>query len=259
MSGFPGQGVKIGNKYFSYGFTTNDTSFKQIGYLNALDENGNLIFEKFYPLYNNFSFRKMVEYNNSLYAIAHIDSLVHPDTLGRLVHFSKISSETGKMEWYQIYKHWYGYNEIHNFYKVNDGFLMCGSSVNQNRFNEFDSTGIIEGDAWFLKVDTNGCIIPGCKPNVYGGIQHVLHDNSLIEVYPNPAKESFTINFKGKFLQNTSNEIFIFDAAGKQLYQQELIANQTTVIIENSFNYCGFAFLVIKNSGGIFYKKIILQ
>jgi hypothetical protein len=136
---------------------------------------------------------------------------------------------------------------------------MCGSAINPNRFPEFDSTGIIDNDAWLLKVDTNGCIIPGCNPNIYSGVQHILHDNSAIEVFPNPASDYFTINLKNQNLFNTSNEIYIFDAAGKQLFNQKLKANQTTVSVENTFNYCGFAFLVVKNSNGTFYKKIILQ
>lgn len=108
-------------------------------------------------------------------------------------------------------------------------------------------------------VDTNGCIIPGCNPKIYGGIQHVLHDNSLIEVYPNPSIGFFTVAFKNTALFNCSNEIFIFDAAGKELYNQKMNSSQTSLKIENTFNYSGFAFLVVKNGNGTFYKKIILQ
>jgi hypothetical protein len=108
-------------------------------------------------------------------------------------------------------------------------------------------------------VDTNGCIVPGCNPNIYSGIQHILHDNSVIEVFPNPAKEIFTVSFKNKDLFSLSNEIFIFDASGKQLFNQKLNAHQSAVAVENNFNYYGFAFLVVKNSNGTFYKKIILQ
>jgi hypothetical protein len=264
FSGFWGgnQGLKIDNKYFNYGSTGTyrygNGAFSK-GYLNAIDEDGNIILEKFYTQHQEFLFTKMIEYNGSLYAVAHFDSLVHPDTIGRLVHFSKISSETGQMQWYQVYKHWSLYNQINNLYKTKTGFLMCGSAINPNRFPEFDSTGIIDNDAWLLKVDTNGCIIPGCNPNIYSGVQHILHDNSAIEVFPNPASDYFTINLKNQNLFNTSNEIYIFDAAGKQLFNQKLKANQTTVSVENTFNYCGFAFLVVKNSNGTFYKKIILQ
>lgn len=108
-------------------------------------------------------------------------------------------------------------------------------------------------------MDTNGCILPGCNPNIYSGIQHILHDNSVIEVFPNPAKEIFTVSFKNKDLFSLSNEIFMFDASGKQLFNQKLNAHQSAVAVENNFNYYGFAFWVVKNSNGTFYKKIILQ
>ncbi|MBC7382162.1 MAG: T9SS type A sorting domain-containing protein [Bacteroidia bacterium] len=259
ISGFLGQGVKINNKYFSYGFTSNSTNLNEIGYLNASNEDGNLLFEKFYPMQQNFSFRKMIEYNNSLYAIAALDSLINNVTFTRFVQFSKISAETGNIEWYQLYKHYSRNNEIHNLYKVDNGFLMCGNAVNQNRLKEFDSTHRIESDAWLLKVDTNGCIIPGCKPYVYSGVQHILHDNAIIEVYPNPVGEYFTITFKNQQLFNGSNEIFIYDMAGRELFNQTLKALTSSIKLQNTFNYSGAAFLVIKNDAGMFYKKIIFQ
>ena len=201
----------------------------------------------------------MIAYNNSLYAIAEIDTLIDNVTFTRYVQFSKISAETGNIEWYQLYKHYSRYNEIQNLYKVDNGFLMCGNAVNQNRMKEFDSTGIIESDAWLLKVDTNGCIIPNCKPYVYSGIQHVLHDNAMVEVYPNPIKEFFTISFKNQQLFNGSNEIFIYDMAGRELFKQTLKDQAASIRIQNNFNYSGAAFLVIKNDTGMFYKKIIFQ
>ncbi|MCC7534146.1 MAG: T9SS type A sorting domain-containing protein [Bacteroidia bacterium] len=260
-SGFFNQGIRLNNQYYHYGSASvNPDNFpKTKGYLNSIDEDGNIVFEKFYSEHQNFEFQKMIESNGSLYAVAHFDSLVTQDTTGRLVHFSKISAETGQMQWYQVYKHWPLYNQIANLYKTKTGFLMCGSSINQNRLKEFDSTGVFDSDAWLLIVDTNGCIIPGCNPKIYGGIQHVLHDNSLIEVYPNPSIGFFTVAFKNTALFNCSNEIFIFDAAGKELYNQKMNSSQTSLKIENTFNYSGFAFLVVKNGNGTFYKKIILQ
>ena len=258
FSGYLNNGVKINNYYYNYGFTSNyQKATATFAYLNVSDENGNMKFEKIYDKYQSYEFRKMITYKNALYATADVDTFVN-DTMSRLVQFSKISPENGVIEWYHLYKHYFLYNEVHNFYKIDNGFLFCGVSVNQNRIKEFDSTGTIEGDAWLLKVDTNGCIIPGCKPNVYGGIEHILNDNSQLEVYPNPAKESFTISFKNQSLFNSSNEIYIFDALGKELYYQNLKANQTNITIQNTFNYSGAAFLVIKNNKGTFYKKMIL-
>ncbi len=256
------QGIKLGKLYYNIGATCLNYYNYPIhyGYLSAVNENGNLVIEKFYNQHQNFVFQHIIENNNSLYVIAHIDSTVTIDTnivYGSLVHFSKISAN-GKILWYQIYQHMPNDNRIENIYKTTNGFMMCGGSFNQNRKKEFDSIGYADEDAWFLKVDTNGCIVPGCNPNFYSGIQHILSDNSLIEVYPNPSSDNITVNLKGYNFSEQLNDVALYDVNGKVLFQQTLKSHQSSIIIQRLFNYSGLAFVVVKNSFGTFYKKIIL-
>ncbi|MEI6596187.1 MAG: T9SS type A sorting domain-containing protein [Bacteroidota bacterium] len=263
------QGVKLGSLYYNVGFTCLNYNNYPLshGYLSAVNENGNLVIEKFYNQHQNFVFQHVIENNNSLYLTANIDSTVTVDTniiyghsaivYGHLTHFSKISAD-GKIQWYQIYQHLPNDNRIENIYKTTNGFMMCGGSFNQNRKKEFDSIGYADEDAWFLKVDTNGCIVPGCNPNFYSGIQHIISDNSLIEVYPNPSSDNITVNLKGNNFSEQLNDVTLFDATGKELFHQILKSHQSSIIIQRLFNYSGLAFVVVKNSFGTFYKKIIL-
>ncbi|MES2689855.1 MAG: T9SS type A sorting domain-containing protein [Bacteroidota bacterium] len=259
-SSFMGQGLKIGNVYYNYGFNgINNENFRNIyAHLNAINENGDLILDKTYTQHTNFFFMKMVEKNNALYAVGRFDSMIHPDTSAQLVHFSKISPQTGKIEWYQLYKHWH-YNTIWNLYNDSSGFMMCGTAVNPNRMEEFNANGVIDGDGWLLKVDTNGCIVPGCKPNVYSGIQHILRDNSLVEVYPNPVTDCFTVALKNNQLFNCESTLFIHDESGRELYNSAIKAQTRSIELKHAFGYSGVAYIVITNSNGTFYKKIVFK
>ena len=262
-SGFFNEGVVLNNAYYNCGTTcgnvNNFNSGNRMGYLNAIDDGGNQIFEKFYPYHFNFSLNKIISRNNFIYAIGQLDSMVYPDTngVGRLAYFCKIKPN-GDIAWYQIYKHWSQQNTLVNVYSTDKGFLMCGTAINQNRIKEFDSTHITESDAWLLRVDTNGCIIPGCKPNLYQGVQYILDDNSLLEVFPNPATNEFIITLKGDRIINLPNEIFLYDLNGIELFNQKLKSNQSSITIQRTFNYSGLAFVVVRNQLGTFYKKIIL-
>lgn len=79
---------------------------------------------------------------------------------------------------------------ISYIHKTNDGFIMSGNGVNPE-----DS--IPNQDAWLLKVDTFGCLTPGCQ---LVGIDNIPFSREEIKIYPNPAKDKIQFEHSGKII-----------------------------------------------------------
>lgn len=73
---------------------------------------------------------------------------------------------------------------IYSINKTNDGFLMSGYSINP------DDT-VNTQDAWLLKVDSFGCLTPGCQ---LVGIDNIPFSREDIKIFPNPAKDKIQIS-----------------------------------------------------------------
>lgn len=91
----------------------------------------------------------------------------------------------GNRNWYREYyaPANYDYNsELYDVIQTRDGgFLACGKNVRING----------QARAWLLKLDSLGCLIPGCdtlgQVNGEGAVVLSLDDN--LQVYPNPASD----------------------------------------------------------------------
>ena len=73
-----------------------------------------------------------------------------------------------------------------------------------------------------------------------------------IKLYPNPAQNNFTVDL----IDNTKQQLQIFDLTGKQILQQT-ITSKTTVDVSSLDN--GVYFVLLKNQTGISTQKIVVQ
>jgi Secretion system C-terminal sorting domain len=105
----------------------------------------------------------------------------------------------------------------HNFYNIqksSDGFIMSGYSFNTNGSNA-------NQDAWLLKVDTFGCLTPGCQ---LVGINNIPFSREEIKIYPNPAKDKIQFEHSAKIISYR-----IADYTGKLLLEGAYNSNQIDV------------------------------
>ena len=79
--------------------------------------------------------------------------------------------------------------------------------------------------------------------------QHFINNPKL---YPNPAQNNFTVDL----IDNTKQQLQIFDLTGKQILQQT-ITSKTTVDVSSLDN--GVYFVLLKNQTGISTQKIVVQ
>ena len=84
------------------------------------------------------------------------------------------------------------------------------------------------------------------------GTRDIVLDNSLIQVYPNPAKDKITIDLSNAL---TVQEIAIYNALGQLVYTQKELTNFIDI---SSFSK-GAYLLKITSNQGVFTKKLLKQ
>ena len=112
-------------------------------------------------------------------------------------------------------------------------------------------------DYWILKVDSMGCLVPGCD-TLGTSFQEQEKQRNTLRVFPNPAQDQLTIEV------NTQNEvdmlsITISDLNGKIWFQRKVdFANQLDLSVESIPN--GFYFLhVSQGSQSNCVQKLSIQ
>jgi hypothetical protein len=251
-----GQSLVFNNRIYNYGYVR-DNSYKVIGYINSIDKNGNLIFEKYFNIGVNFEIRKIIESNRKLYAVGLLDTLSDIGISKRCAFLCELDPQSGNIKWFQIYSHGI-YSEIHDIKEFRNGLIMCGQAVNENRKDEFDSIGYIEGDSWVLIVDSLGCIKPGCEPNYLISVpESGLKENS-IKIYPNPAIDQLNIQFLTPFEVNAPISVSIFDEIGRKIYYLER-TNMNDLTIDFQQQIHGLIYVLIQTDFGSITRKIIFK
>lgn len=173
------------------------------------------------------------------------------ENLGSNVHVGWIckTDKEGNIKW-------------ENTYKFNDSSSYnILSEIKQMPDGGFIATGICRDSItkyygiWLLRVDSNGCLIPGCFPTA---VQVYPDEQMQINVYPNPTQGNFTIAYS-KALP-TKSSIKIMDITGRTIHtqQEQQGAYKTSVTLQQSV---GIYFLQIINDKGqqIFKQKILLE
>jgi hypothetical protein len=127
-------------------------------------------------------------------------------------------SEHGDSLWYREYSNYhsaYYWHELYDVAQTSDGgFIACGT-INDNLNNLFY-------DMWVLKLDSNGCLNPGCTQSINEyGIR-----NQGIEIYPNPFFESFTLQMPEKIVEA---EVYVFDMLGKQVMKTSINSHRSSI------------------------------
>lgn len=129
---------------------------------------------------------------------------------------------------------------IYAINKTNDGFLISGYG-----FTKIDS--INSQDAWILKVDTLGCLTPGCQ---LVGINNIPISREEIKIYPNPAKDKIQFEHSGKIISYR-----IADYSGKLLMSDNYL--ESGINIEHLANGAYIVQIMLENNTQAFGKLIV--
>ena len=91
-----------------------------------------------------------------------------------------------------LWKRTYSTNAVRDHYiydlrrTLDGGFIMAGTA--------WDSL-LVSQDAWLIKTDSFGCLVPGCQ--IFDGLQEQLTDLSAsLAIYPNPAQDHVNVRLE---------------------------------------------------------------
>ncbi len=107
-------------------------------------------------------------------------------------------------------------------------------------------------DLWLLKLDSNGCLTPGCDYNQY--VLPAFEPPQAVQldaftVFPNPFRERFTLAaILGKHIPSGDYRLAVYDALGKEVLRQDFNPNLLTKVVSQQWP-SGIYTLVIYRNG----------
>jgi Secretion system C-terminal sorting domain len=160
-------------------------SGKSRGHIINLDTVGNLNWRKTYGGIEDNGFFAAISFNNNIILATGLIT-INNNSKG---WFIKLNSN-GDSIFQQVYDI---NNRPHNLYSIQkaiDGLIMAGYGINPN-------SSPTNQDAWLLKVDTFGCLTPGCQ---LVGINNIPFNSEEIKIYPNPSKNKIQFEHSAKII-----------------------------------------------------------
>jgi hypothetical protein len=236
-----------------------DTSFCFMAKIN--ENNGEIEWQKRF-LYSvntiqglNDGFGGIVVYkNNYLYALIdhNVSERENPGDYSQYVMLAKLDLQ-GNILWKRLFSNWYQSNRAYSLTPIADGFLICGDAKDSTHTNG-------DSDAWLIKTDTNGCIIPNC--NAKDGLVQILNPERILTVFPNPAQNEIKIetNFDKLNYQNIMlSKFYVYNLQGQILLTQPAQnQNADSINTENLSN--GTYLIVIElTNGSQAVKKVVIE
>lgn len=182
---------QINNKIILAGsYATNaDGTGTTKGCAMLIDTSGNKIWNKSYGGKKNCGFTSAIINNSNNIILAGYNTNYDSVSNGQGWLFSiNLNGDSLFQRLYNPIKTWP--EQIYNINKTNDGFLMSGYGI-----TNIDS--INSQDAWLIKVDSFGCLTPGCQ---LVGIDNIPFSREEIKIYPNPAKDKIQFRHSGNII-----------------------------------------------------------
>ncbi|MEL7250035.1 MAG: T9SS type A sorting domain-containing protein [Bacteroidota bacterium] len=170
----------------------------------------------------------------------------HPGPGGRLGYLAKVST-TGDSLWarrllyYELpdsieYEH-----HIHDLQATPDGgYFMSGYTLDR-----VGAQAPPRQRAWFIKVDSEGCLIPGCG---LVDTQAPTEQGPAVLLYPNPAAEHLNV-----YLGDSGGQqwhFLLFDAAGRQMGSYAAPTPHTTYMLPVRDYPAGTYYIQVVNEQG---------
>ncbi|MEI6507273.1 MAG: T9SS type A sorting domain-containing protein [Bacteroidota bacterium] len=183
-------------------------------------------------------------YNVGQYNMTNDSGLTYSDC----IQFLKLDS-LGNIKWRRVFKQWYKDNRAYSLTSVPDGFIICADGKDTTH-----TTGY--ADAWVIKTDTNGCVIPGC--NAHDGIVQIINPEAFVKVYPNPASTELNIEITDE--RAKAKNFFMYDNTGNLVTHKNVNNESRNYIFPTSDIKNGLYYFVIElQDGSQAVRKILIQ
>ena len=221
-------------------------------YMMSVDGNGNIYNYKRYftspYLKKLLSFGGLTYYQNSLYGIGEYATDEGWTNNTQYLMFVKLDLQ-GNLQWKRLFKQWYRDNRPWSLTPVSDGFIICADGKDTTH-----TTGY--ADAWIIKTDTNGCVVPGC--NLHDGMVQIINPEAFVRVYPNPANDVLNIEITDE--RAKAKNFFMYDNIGNLVTHKNVNAESNNYVFPTSNIKTGLYYFVIElQDGSQATRKILIQ
>ncbi|MEY3398292.1 MAG: Secretion system C-terminal sorting domain, partial [Bacteroidota bacterium] len=143
----------------------------------------------------------------------------------------------GNMLWNRKFSYVDSYQDYHDIYDLKStsdgGFIAVGEASD----NDEESPNFVfpNAQAWILKVDGCGCLVPGCDsdcvvPNCATEIVDFPPFDSYFIYGPNPVSQSLNLYFDGGGINLEGLSFRLYDLTGRLIDQFTPYQSQTTYI-----------------------------
>jgi hypothetical protein len=224
-------------------------------YLFKTDKNGNVTYQKRileglvnFNGYMDCDLSNAVYRNGYFYGMGSYTDSNSFERYRNFIQFGKYDT-LGNLKWVRKFSQWYKDNRAFSLTAVSDGFIICADGKDTTHTTGFT-------DAWIIKTDTNGCIIPGC--HLTDGLVQLTNPDAFVTVYPNPSTDKITVQITDNRAHLKS--YLLYDSKGNFIKQQVLSNHPETVEITTTQYSNGYYYLVLELQGGErAVKKIMIQ
>lgn len=118
-------------------------------------------------------------------------------------------------------------------------------------------------DLWLLKLDSNGCLTPGCDYKQY--VLPALEPNQIVNletftVFPNPCTEYFTLAaILGKQLPLGMYQLVLYDALGRKVLKQGFNPDFLTKVAISELIPGGYTLVISLNGKEVQSLKVLIE
>jgi hypothetical protein len=187
--------------------------------------------------------------DGSGYVAAGEYSITYPDFSANLFGWLVKASPEGDSLWSRSLRFFEEDDNLHYLYNVKEapdgGFIMVGQA------NEYYAEAYPQ-QAWIIKVDQYGCLIPGC--HLVDDVEDNYSEHLELAIYPNPSSDY--LNFQLRGIPKSKGGIFrIVDSQGKTIRTLAPLNLNDTCILSIVDWADGVYFLQYLEEGEIFISS----
>lgn len=145
-------------------------------------------------------------------------------------------------------------NVIYDFEILNDGSLIGVGQSNDH----FAQTQGQQG--WIIRVDSMGCLIPGCDTFTATAIQEAPEEIIGVKVYPNPAADEVYLLLKSPEQQPADLSFQVYNSFGEVLVGEKQAFTDVTYILNVSGYSAGQYYVrILQNSQTVAVRKFLKE
>lgn len=199
-----------------------------------------------YTILSYLGFNQIKPINDSEYVAVGFHTTSEDYQTGVLVKFNLSGEKIWERRYRKIPK--YGSDIAqHRLYDVDitpdNGFVMVGDAI-----NHYETEDLPGQKAWLIKVDSFGCLVPGCHELDLGISENITNYES-VQVYPNPATNSlFYYHHQDNF---DPVQVTIFSANGQTVQTWQINTNDITCEVDVSDFQVGMYILKVTDKKGV--------